>query len=156
MTDKDNPVAIVNVTYPNVAYAHQGWLTDDQRYYYSNDEGDEPNGSVSNTRTLVWDVSDLDDPILVNEYFATTTETDHNLFILGNFMYQSNYGAGLRILDISDRENPVEVGFFDTAPERIGCCGTWSNYPYFESGVIAVTGGNAGIFFLRKHEAPVP
>ena len=156
VTDKDNPIAISNVAYPNVAYAHQGWLTDDQRYFYSNDEGDEPNGSVSNTRTLVWDVSDLDDPILVNEYFAPTTETDHNLYVLGDYMYQSNYGAGFRIIDISDRENPVEVGYFDTSPERIGCCGTWSNYPYFESGVIPVTGGNAGIFFLRKHEAPVP
>lgn len=156
VTDKDNPVSIAIVSYPNVAYAHQGWLTDDMRYFYSNDEGDEPNGTVSHTRTLIWDVSDLDDPILANEYFATTTETDHNLYIRGNFMYQSNYGAGFRIIDISDRENPVEVGYFDTAPEGIGCCGTWSNYPYFESGVIPVTGGNAGVFFVRKHEAPVP
>ncbi len=156
VTDKNNPVSIAIVSYPNVAYAHQGWLTDDMRYFYSNDEGDEPNGSVSYTRTLIWDVSDLDDPILANEYFATTTETDHNLYILGDFMYQSNYGAGFRIIDISDPENPVEVGYFDTAPDEIGCCGTWSNYPYFESGVIPVTGGNAGVFFVRKHEAPVP
>ena len=156
VTDKDNPVSISIVSYPNVAYAHQGWLTEDMRYFYSNDEGDEPNGSVSNTRTLVWDVADLDDPILVNEYFALTTETDHNLYVRGDFMYQSNYGAGFRVLDISDPENPVEVGYFDTAPEELGCCGTWSNYPYFESGVIPVTGGNAGVFFVRKHEAPVP
>ena len=31
-------------------------------------------------------------------------------------MYQSNYLSGLRIFDISDRINPVEVGFFDTVP----------------------------------------
>lgn len=156
VTDKDNPVLISNMSYPNVAYAHQGWLSEDQTYFFSNDEGDEPQGLVPNTRTLVWDVSDLDDPVLLAEYFATTTETDHNLYVLGNFMYQSNYGAGLRIIDISDPENLVEVGYFDTAPESIGCCGSWSNYPYFESGVIAVTGGNAGVFFVRKHEAPVP
>lgn len=155
VTDKDNPIAITNVSYPNVAYAHQGWLSDDQRYFYSNDEGDEPRDLVPNTRTLVWDVADLDDPILVNEYFATTTDTDHNLYVRGDYMYQSNYGAGLRILDISDPTNPVEVGYFDTAPDE-GCCGTWSNYPYFESGVIAVTGGNAGIFFVRKSEDLVP
>jgi choice-of-anchor B domain-containing protein len=156
VTDKDNPVLISNMTYPNVAYAHQGWLSEDQRFFFSNDEGDEPSGLVPNTRTLVWDVSDLDDPVLLTEYFAETTETDHNLYVRGNFMYQSNYGAGLRIIDISDPENLVEVGYFDTAPDTIGCCGSWSNYPYFESGVIPVTGGNAGVFFVRKHEAPVP
>ena len=31
-------------------------------------------------------------------------------------MYQSNYLSGLRILDITDVENPVEVGHFDTTP----------------------------------------
>ena len=59
-------------------------------------------------------------------------------------------------LAISDPDNSVEVGYFDTAPDEIGCCQTWSNYPYFESGIIPVTAENAGVFFVRKHEAPVP
>ena len=68
-----------------------------------NDEGDEPQGLVEGTRTLIWDVEDLDEPILAGEYIATTPDTDHNLYIRDNLMYQSNYGAGLRILDITDR-----------------------------------------------------
>jgi len=156
VTDKAHPKAIARVSYPNVAYAHQGWFTEDQHYFFSNDEGDEGNGSVPHTRTLVWDLEDLDDPILLTEYFATTTDTDHNLYIRGNYMYQSNYGAGFRVIDISNPAKPVEVGYFDTAPESIGCCSTWSNYPFFKSGVIPVTGGNAGIFFLKKREEPVP
>jgi choice-of-anchor B domain-containing protein len=113
-----------------------------------NDEGDEPQGLVEGTRTLVWDVADLDDPILVNEYIAETTTTDHNLYVRGNMMYQSNYGSGLRILDVSNPENPVEIGFFDTTPYGGG--GSWSNYPFFESGLIVVTSMSEGLFVLKS------
>jgi hypothetical protein len=70
-------------------------------------------------------------------------------------MYQSNYQAGLRILDISDPLNPIEVGHFDTAPyaeDAPGFGGPWSNYPYFKSGIIAVSSRNEGLFLLRKRE----
>ena len=147
MTDKSAPRALSSASYPNVAYAHQGWLTDDHRYFYMNDEGDEPGGLVEGTRTLVWDVQDLDDPILVYEYIAETTATDHNLYIVGDRMYQSNYDAGFRVLDISEPERPVEIGYFDTSPYRGGA--SWSNYPYFESGIIAVTGTGDGLFILK-------
>ncbi len=152
VTNKEAPTSLATLSYPNVAYAHQGWLTDDHRYFYMNDEGDEPQGLVDGTRTLVWDVIDLDDPLLVNEYIAETTATDHNLYVKGNFMYQSNYSAGFRVLDISDPENPVEVGFFDTSPYEGGA--SWSNYPFFESGVIPVTGTGDGLFLLKNMAAP--
>ena len=67
--------------------------------------------------------------------------------------YQSNYVSGLRVLDISDPENPVEVGFFDTVPfgdNGPGFGGSWSNYPFFESGTIVVTSSREGVFLLKK------
>ncbi|MEQ9104329.1 MAG: choice-of-anchor B family protein [Rhodothermales bacterium] len=151
VTDKSNPTAIAYATYPKVAYAHQGWLTEDHRYFYMNDEGDEPQGLVEGTRTLIWDLVDLDEPQLVGEYIATTTETDHNLYVKGNMMYQSNYGAGFRVLDVTNPTAPVEVAYFDTSPVG-GSGGSWSNYPYFKSGTIVVTGGSNGLFILRKKE----
>ncbi len=149
VTDKENPTSISIATYPKAQYTHQGWLTDDHRYFYLNDELDESGGLVDGTRTMIFDLSDLDDPLLVGEHISETTETDHNLYVKGNLMYQSNTGAGLRILDISDPEHPVETAFFDTSPVG-GRGGTWSNYPYFKSGKIAVTGGHYGLFILRK------
>ena len=146
VTDKDNPVAIAMSDYPSAAYAHQGWLTDDHRFFYMNDEGDEGSGSVEGTRTLIWDVEDLDDPILAAEYIAETKDTDHNLYIRGNLMYQSNYGAGLRILDITNRTSPVEIASFSISPTG----SSWSNYPYFESGVVVVTSMSDGIFIVRN------
>ena len=155
VTDKTNPVSLSTATYPNVAYAHQGWIDEDHRYFYSNDELDEVGGNVAQTRTLIWDVTDLDDPILAREYFADNTSSDHNLYIRGDLMYQSNYVSGLRILDISDRENPEVEGFFDTvpgSPDAPGMDGSWSNYPFFESGILIVTSGREGVFILRKRE----
>ncbi len=151
VTDKDNPIAISAASYPNVAYTHQGWLTEDHRYFYMNDEGDEPRGLVEGTRTLVWDVSDLDDPVLVTEYIASTPDTDHNLYIKDNLMYQSNYGAGLRILDITNPESPAEIGFFEPGPGS----SSWSNYPYFKSGTLIVTSGNEGLFILKKRSVDI-
>ena len=75
VTDKDNPIAVATADYPGVQYAHQGWLTEDHRYFYSNDELDEVNGTVEATRTLIWDLADLDDPFLLSEYMNPTKAT---------------------------------------------------------------------------------
>ncbi|MEE8134296.1 MAG: choice-of-anchor B family protein [Gemmatimonadales bacterium] len=139
-----------------MGYAHQGWITEDHKYFLMNDEHDEMNAvqagqPMPGTRTLIWDVQDLDDPIMVKEHFGTTFTIDHNLYIKGNLMYQSNYLSGLRILDISDPENPKEVGFLDTVPwsEEVEIDGSWSNYPFFASGTIVVSSEKEGIFFLK-------
>jgi len=155
VSDKDNPIALSTAEYPNAGYTHQGWLTDDHEFFYVNDELDEVSGEQSRTRTMIFDVRDLDDPILVQEMMGTTAASDHNLYVQGNYMYQSNYSAGLRILDVSDPENPVEVAYFDVNPvgdNEAGFNGTWSNYPYFESGTILVTGIESGLFMLKKQQ----
>jgi choice-of-anchor B domain-containing protein len=152
VSDKANPVPLSTATYPNVAYSHQGWVSEDHAWFFMNDELDETGGGVSNTRTLVWDISDLDDPILANEYFHETRAVDHNLYVLGNTMYQSNYTSGLRVLDVSDPANPQPVGHFDTVPyggDQPQMDGSWSNYPYFESGVVVVTSQREGLFVVR-------
>ena len=155
VTDKSSPETVSQTTYPNLAYTHQGWLSEDQRYFYMNDELDELNGNVDRTRTLIWDVAELEDPILVNEFLLDSKASDHNLYVKGNLMYQSNYQAGLRILDISDPENPVETAHFDTVPfgeDVPGFGGSWSNYPYFKSGVIAVSSRGEGLFLLKMQD----
>lgn len=155
VSDKEHPIAISQGTYPNSAYVHQGWFTDDHRYFYQNDEGDEINGMADRTRTMIWDLTDLDEPEMIAEYFGDTNSTDHNLYVKGDFMYQTNNASGLRIIDIRDRANPVEVGFFDTTPNNLnvaGFDGTWSSFPYFESGNILVNSRREGLFILKKRQ----
>ena len=151
-TDKSNPTPIGTATYPGLAYVHQGWLTDDHRYYYLNDELDELVGSTERTRTYVFDVAELDDPILVGTVDGPNRSTDHNLYVKGDRMYQANYQAGFRLFDISDPEAPEEIGWFDTTPyegDPPGFVGAWTAYPYLESGTLLVTSMNEGLFLLR-------
>ena len=153
VTNKEQPTAISTGSYPDHAYVHQGWLTEDHRYFYLNDELDEINGLADSTRTLVWDVSDLDDPQLVNEFMLSQPSTDHNLYVRGDIMYQSNYVSGLRVVDVSTPTEPKEIGHFDTVPfgdNSAGFGGSWSNYPYFESGTVVVTSMEEGLFVLKR------
>ncbi len=153
VTDKANPVPISSMSHPGTAYVHQGWLTEDQRYLYVNDELDEIVGTTDRTRTLIWDVTELDDPVLVGEHLGPDQATDHNLYIRGDRAYLANYQAGLRVLDISDPEAPVEVGWFDTTPYGPNPPGfgggAWTAFPFFESGMVVVSSINEGIFVLR-------
>jgi choice-of-anchor B domain-containing protein len=151
VTNKDSTVAVSTASYPDHAYVHQGWFTENQRYFYQNDELDEAQGKVEHTRTLVWDMTDLDNPKLVNEHLLPEKSIDHNLYVKGDRMYQSNYKSGLRILDISNPTQPKEVAHFDTEPygdNSAGFQGSWSNYPYFESGIIVVSSIGEGLFVL--------
>ena len=155
VTDKANPVAVSSAAYPNVGYAHQGWVSEDHKYFYMDDEGDELVAGIPRTRTMIWDIEDLDDPVLAAEYFGETRASDHNLYVRGHYVFESNYVAGLRILDISDPVKPVEVGYFDTMPfgeNAPGFAGSWSNYPFFASGMILVTSMREGLFILKKRE----
>jgi choice-of-anchor B domain-containing protein len=160
VTDKTAPKALSHVSHPNNAYTHQGWLSPDQRYFFVNDEGDELAGTVPRTRTVVYDVTDLDDPVVATEYLGETSASDHNLYVRGRYMFESNYVSGLRVIDVADPMHPKEVGYFDTVPfgdNTPGFAGSWSNYPYFPSGTIVVTSMREGLFVVRhRPEQPVP
>ena len=154
VTDKSNTVSVAVMEYPLVAYSHQGWFTEDHRYFIANDELDEVNfrDSFGGTRTLFWDLNDLDDPVLLTEYFSPEKTVDHNLYVRENYVYLSNYESGLRILDIEDVSNPVEVAYFDTDPasNRVALeYGAWSSYPYFNSGIVVVSSMEQGLFVLQ-------
>ena len=154
VTDKEAPAPIGTATYPGLAYVHQGWLTEDHRYYYLDDELDELAGTAPRTRTFVFDVSELDDPVLVGSVDGPSAATDHNLYVKGDRMYQANYQAGFRLLDIGDPEAPVEIGWFDTTPyegDPPGFVGAWTAYPFFASGTVIVTSMYEGVFLLRPH-----
>jgi len=152
VTDKQNGATLSLTTYPGASYIHQGWLSEDHQYFFSNDELDE-RFNHHNTRTYVWNVKDLDNPEMIGHYEHKTPSIDHNLYIKDNFMYQANYTAGLRILDIKnpDPERILEVGFFDTTPnnESVTFEGLWSVYPWLSGDKIIVSDINQGLFILK-------
>ncbi|WP_346882408.1 choice-of-anchor B family protein [uncultured Algibacter sp.] len=155
VTDKTNPAFIADVSYPNPGFAHQGWFTEDMTHFIFGDELDETNNGT-NTRTLVFNLTDLDAPVLSSTYLGPTLAVDHNGYVKRDTYYLANYRAGLRVLDISNISAPtnsmIEIGFFDTYPDNddANFDGVWSVYPYFPSGNIVINDINRGLFIIKK------
>jgi choice-of-anchor B domain-containing protein len=151
VTLKTAPQTISVSTYPELGFVHQGWLTDDQRFLLIGDELDETSFNVP-TRTHVFDVSDLDAPAYVYAYEGPTPSIDHNLYVLGNRVYEANYTSGLRVLEFGDLgdQQMTEIAFFDTFPasDAVAFDGAWSVYLYLPSGNLIVNDVSNGLFVL--------
>ncbi|CAM9203150.1 unnamed protein product [Ectocarpus fasciculatus] len=158
VTHKDDMRMITRYGYEGAFYTHQGWLNAEQTHLVMDDEKDEQQYAPLNghTRTMVWDVSKLDRPALVSNFYSTEVAIDHNQYWHEGMSYQSNYCAGLRILDASDLANKelAELAYFDVSPECDSAVfsGTWSNFPYFESGNIILQSIERGLFVLKQHD----
>jgi choice-of-anchor B domain-containing protein len=129
VTDKQWPELISVTSYEGATYTHQGWVLDKewQQYLVVDDEYDEVEGRGpafdGHAVTYIWDVSDLESPKQTGYYKMPRVGIDHNQYVFGNYAYQSNYGNGISVLDISSiPSNPTgsgvrEVGWFDVYPE---------------------------------------
>ncbi|OED38743.1 regulator, partial [Flavobacteriaceae bacterium (ex Bugula neritina AB1)] len=153
ITDKNNPKTISTISYTNVGYTHQGWFTEDQRYFLLGDEADESSVGF-NTRTIVFDFEDLDNPKFHMTYNGPTPAIDHNGYVKGDKFYLANYRSGLRVIDISDiaNKNITEIGYFDSYPSSNSAqfSGAWNVYPYFESGNIVISDIQSGLMVVRQ------
>lgn len=149
--NKNDIIMISRTSYTDAGYTHQGWLSEDHNYFFMNDEFDEGNHGY-NPRTIIWDVRDLDNPVHIGDFYNEAISIDHNLYTHNNLIFESNYTSGLRVLDYSRvAETQLrEVAFFDTQPQSdvLAYQGSWSNYPYFESGNIIVSDMSNGLFVL--------
>lgn len=160
-TDAADPQVLSVTAYPSAQYTHQGSLTRNKAWFLFGDELDESGGTVPNTTTYVMDVADIDSPPTPVPFHHATESIDHNLYVHGNHVYESNYAAGLRILEFTNRslsqaaKAPAlsEIGYFDVVPlaDPTEYAGTWSNYR-FESGttvVSAIENAVSGLFVLQ-------
>lgn len=175
VTDKSNPTFISSIQYSSTQYTHQGWLTEDHKYFLVGDELDEVKNGI-NARTIILDFSDLDVPVNHVEYTSPNAVVDHNGYVVGDLFYLASYTGGLRILDLKNIESKVvtEKYYFDThiehevhsarKPTIIGFDddhdnprkgnedlfnGAWSVYPFFKSGNLIVSDINEGLFVLK-------
>jgi choice-of-anchor B domain-containing protein len=160
-TDPQNVEMLARVPYDTAAYTHQGWFSEDHRYFLMGDEIDELAGTVDETTTYIFDMNDLDDPQLTGTASSGLESIDHNIFIKDKVVYESNYTSGLRLFDSwkLDQGRMREIGWFDVYPndDETKFAGTWSNYPFFDSGIVVMSGVEEGLFVLEprvKSSAP--
>lgn len=162
VTDKASPVVVSATPYQGSGYAHQGWLTEDHRHFLLDDESDEALRG-HNSRTWIWDLAELTAPRMLPPYEARTQSTDHNQYVRDGFVYQANYRAGLRILDLAGigEKGLAEVAFFDIVPDgdepiSQAPLGAWNVYPFFPSGNVIVSGIEQGLYILRWNRSGAP
>lgn len=113
--------------------------------------------------TYIWDIRDLENPKQTGLYKGTVRSVDHNQYIFDDRIYQSNYGAGLRIYDVSSvKENPTgddvcETAFFDVYPEDdllpgggiVEFSGSWSSVAGFKSGFVFINTIERGGYLVK-------
>jgi choice-of-anchor B domain-containing protein len=148
VTNKAAPEMLARKTYAGSGYTHQGWLMNGQRTFVLDDELDEVFFG-HNTKTLFFNVENLEAPFITSTYTGPTKAIDHNQYVHKNHIYQATYQAGLRILDLT----PTQVAFFDIYPQgnQAAFNGMWGNYPFFRSGLVVGSGIEQGLFVLRPN-----
>ncbi|WKD48935.1 choice-of-anchor B family protein [Microbulbifer spongiae] len=155
MTDKLNPLQLSRTVYQGSRYTHQGWFLDgNHTFLIMNDEQDETSRG-QNTTSYIFDVSNLNRPVETGRYVGPTRAIDHNLYTNNGYVYESNYRAGLRILDAANIASGSlqEVAYFDTIPGSNSAqfSGAWSSYVYFSSGNIIVSDIGNGLYVVRPN-----
>lgn len=148
VTNKANMVVMSQVPYPSRRYSHQGWLSPDRSRFYLGDELDEGN-TVNVTTTRIFDVTDLNNATYTGAFDNGDAAIGHNMFEKNGVLFQANYTSGLRMFDVqSDQDAPVEVAFYDTAPNSSNSSfnGLWGCFPYFPSGTVIGSDIERGLF----------
>ncbi len=156
VTNKNNIQVLANRQYTSGAYSHQGWLSEDRQYFYLNDELDE--GNSLPTRTIVFDVSNLNNPQQASIFTNGNAATGHNLYTRGDLLFEANYRSGMRVFDLAQSAtNPPEVAYFDTYPgsDSDAFNGLWSVYPYFQSGTVLGSDLERGLFVWYVGPTPL-
>jgi choice-of-anchor B domain-containing protein len=152
-THKALPETIAELIYPDLGYAHSGWITADGLHLLSMDEQDE-RITGANSVVRVIDIADLRNPRVVGAWQSGTRAIEHNGYTRGDRYYIAHYERGLTILDVSDPRHPREEAFFDTYPPSDAPVfhGAWGAYPYLPSGNILISNidGAGGLFVLKE------
>lgn len=171
-TDKASSEMLSRLEYPGATYTHQGWWTERNWHHFIlfNDELDEVEqvGDAADgiPITHIMDLSDLKHPKYTG-FFKNTDHkaVDHNLYIENGVMFQSNYGAGVWVTDVSsiaeypDGSKVEKLAFFDMHPEddeaggSTEFVGSWGNFQ-FPSGFIVANTFERGAYVLRVANGP--
>ena len=132
-------------SYPDQGTNHSGWKKDS--IYIMADE----NGGLSLKVIDVSDLNNLQVIALFNSGVLPSPAVPHNLIIRDNFVYVSYYCDGLQVFDISNPNNPIKAGYYDTYPSIYcsGFKGNWGVDPQLPSGIILVSDVQSGLFVLE-------
>jgi choice-of-anchor B domain-containing protein len=150
-TDAVNPTMegwIIN--YPDRDYNHSGWADEEMEHYYLADEN-------YGMALKVLDINDLTDINWVDTFSSelSSQSVAHNLIVNGDYLHVSYYHDGYYVFDISDRDNPVISGYYDTysTPGYSSFEGNWGVYPFLPSGIVLASDMQSGLYVFDASAA---
>ena len=143
----DLPIELASFTsYPDAGYNHSGWLTDDGNIYAMQDEN-------HGYDVKILDVSDFSNITVLSTFNSGVDPNSmaHNGIIKDNLLYIAYYHDGLRVFDITNPSNPIQVNNYDTylPNDHISYRGAWGVYPYLESGNVLVSDMQTGLYVFE-------
>lgn len=145
ISDKTNPTVLATIDDPG-ASTHSGWTTMDNNYLLVADERLGFDGRI-------FDIRDLENITEVSTFTSNPETFVHNPYVRGDFAYLAHDREGLRVYDVADPTNPVEVGYYDTVTEaNPGSGGLWSACPFIPSGKVIGGDRDLGILVWEINE----
>ena len=148
VADKSSPYTLATYnTGGGEISTHDCAVTFDEQYLITGDE-------TLSGHVKIWDISDYSNINLISEYYTPDweTHTAHNLYIQENnpdMLIISYYADGTRFVDISNPENPIEVGYYDTTEIEGLYVGNWGTYVDLPSGNIISSDIESGLYILK-------
>jgi choice-of-anchor B domain-containing protein len=149
VANKNNPQLITTLLY-NGALSHTSWPTPDLNYLVTTDESTGETMKIFDISVL-WDSdpNNNDEIELVSEYIGDPAQIGHEPRVRDGYVFLSHYVEGVKVLDISDPADPVEVGYYDTYPQPgSGFSGDWGVYPFFPSRNFVVSDIQSGLYIF--------
>ncbi|MBC7383638.1 MAG: choice-of-anchor B family protein [Bacteroidia bacterium] len=138
--------------YPDQDFNHSSWLDNSGKYLMFTDE-------KMGMDVKIYDISKIADPRFVSQFNSNTLATPHNAYLSGNLAYISAYQDGVRVFDIKNPLNPVQVAWYDTHPDSPenynGFKGCWGVYPFLPSKHIIASDISNGIFVFEMDSSLV-
>lgn len=130
--------------------SHNGEFLQGRKYVAIGDEI----GSTGN-HTRMFDLTDLDNINQIYDIIVDPNAVAHNCYARNDTLFIAHYSEGIRMWDVSDPFNPVELGYYDSyLPAQYGYVGVWNVFPFFASGKIIASDMQSGLFVLQPTAPP--
>ena len=140
LSDLNDPIRLATI--PAYGYAHNAWVNTAGTHLITTEE------TVGMT-IKIWDIQNLNNINLTGEYLGENNLA-HNVHVKDDFVYISHYTTGLKIIDIFDPSDPIEVAAFDTYPQNDfeGYYGCWGAFPFTGNGYVYASDMQNGLYIL--------
>lgn len=149
VSDPANPT-FINSVVTSTLFTHNAWTNDEATVLFTTDE--KPFGKID-----AFDISNLNDIKFLSSWEPEASKDigviPHNTHYKDGFLYTSWYTEGIRITDVHDPSNIIEVGYYDPVDNFVdGFHGSWGTYPWLPSGNLIVSDIEKGLYVLQVYD----